>query len=798
MNLTHYKNEAQIILQQMTNEEKVLLLQGKDFWHTNPIDRLNIKELMMTDGPYGLRKQVSAADHVGLNQSKEAVCYPTGSLAANTFNPDLLNKMGQELAKECIKENISMILGPAINHKRLVNCGRNFEYFSEDPYLSGKLAAGFIQGVEQYNISTCLKHFACNNQEALRLVSDSVVDERALFEIYLKAFKIAVEEGKPSGIMTAYNKINGTYLSNHKELLEDTVRNKWGFDGLFVTDWGAIDDLVLSFKNGLDLEMPGLSKGTSDIVLKALNEGLIDQEKLDEIILRHLEFNLRAQDVKEVSFNLDQALELSKEIALEGSVLLKNEDHILPFNSNTKLGVVGLFAKEPRFEGGGSSKVNPIVKTCLYDELKAHQINFDYADGYDQNGNTTDSLILEATTIAKRVDQVLVLAGLPDIYESESYDRENIKLPLGHLRLIEEVAKVNPNVVVLLNAGSIIELPFEKDVKAILHGFLGGGMGAQASYELLFGLVSPSGKLSESYPLKMEDSPAFNYYERHSRLAEYRESIFTGYRYYESANQKVLYPFGYGLSYSEFKYSNLKVASSLQKNEALKLEFDLENSGNFNAKEIVQIYLSKKDSKIPRPLKELKEFIKVELLKGEKKRIELNLPYDAFSYYDTDLHDYAVEEGTYTLMIAKNVQDVQLEMDIEVEGISPTVQVPEIYFDPNKIKDLSRSDFETLCGFEIKEEIPQKPYDQNVTLADLEKSSFLFRQMIPLIKSYANKAVDDEMTKKMMESMLIEMPIRSLGLNGDFTKYGTQGLVEIINGHPIKGAKLFKKEVKIK
>ena len=553
------------LISQMTLEEKASLCSGVNFWYLKGIERLEIPSIMVTDGPHGLRKQAGDADHVGLNESVPATCFPTASALAATWNRDLIFQVGEALGEECRQEKIGVILGPGVNIKRSPLCGRNFEYFSEDPYLTGEMAKSHINGVQSQGIGTSLKHYAVNNQEYRRMTIDAIVDERALREIYLAGYEIAVKEAQPWTVMCAYNKINGTYASDHKKLMRDILKDEWGHEGLVVTDWGAMNERPIALAAGTELEMPGTSNGNDQQIVDAVQSGQLDEAIVDQSVERILTMIFKAEETLAEDYAYDPKAHhaLARQVAGEGVVLLKNDDSVLPLQANAKVALIGRFAKTPRYQGAGSSQMNPTQLDNLHDEIVklVGDENLTYAPGYTEKGDQADdALIQEAIDIAKDADVVLICAGLTDLYETEGLDRDHMKMPAGHDALIEAVAAAHSKVVVVLSNGSPVEMPWVNGVSGILEGYLGGQAGAGGVADILFGKVNPSGKLAETFPIKLEDNPSHHYFPGGPVTVEYRESIYVGYRYYDTVEQGVLFPFGYGLSYTTFEYSDLQLS----------------------------------------------------------------------------------------------------------------------------------------------------------------------------------------------------------------------------------------------
>ena len=652
------------LIQQMTLIEKASLCSGKDFWYLKGIERLGIPSIMVTDGPHGLRKQAGEADHVGLNESVPATCFPTASALAATWNRDLIYQVGRALGEECRQEKVGVILGPGANIKRSPLCGRNFEYFSEDPYLTGEIAKSHINGVQSQGIGTSMKHYAVNNQEFRRMTIDAVVDERALREIYLPGYEIAVKGAQPWTVMCSYNKINGTYACENPYLMTDILKDEWGHTGLVVTDWGAMNDRVAGLKAGVELEMPGTRNENDATIVAAVEAGQLNEDVLDRAVERILTLIFKAAETLDQDFACDMQAHhtLARRVAAEGAVLLKNDGDILPLQKTTRIALIGRFAKTPRYQGAGSSLMNPTRLDNLHDEiLKLIGVdNLPYAPGYTEKGDQADeSLIQEALTLAQRAEVVIICAGLTDLYETEGLDRSHMKLPPGHDALIQRIAAAHAKVVVVLSNGSPVEMPWVTDVACILEGYLGGQAGAGGIADILFGEVNPSGKLAETFPLKLEHTPVHPYFPGGPTTVEYRESLYVGYRYYDTVGQLVLFPFGHGLSYTRFEYRDLMLSHPQGANgEALTVTFKVKNTGKLAGKEVAQLYVRDVASTAFRPAKELKGFIKVALQPGEETSVTLELDRRAFAYYDPQLKDWRVEAGAFEILVGASSQDI--------------------------------------------------------------------------------------------------------------------------------------------
>ena len=677
------------LVAQMTLEEKAAMCSGADFWHTEAVERLGIPASMVSDGPHGLRKQDQRGDHLGVNDSIKAVCFPAGCGTAASFNRDLLRTMGETLGNECQAEGVSVILGPAVNIKRSPLCGRNFEYYSEDPIVASEIAGALIQGVQSKNVGTSIKHFLANNQETRRLSSDSRVDERTLNEIYLAAFEGAVKKAKPWTVMCSYNKINGTYAAQNHLYLTETLREKWGFDGYVMSDWGAVNNRVEDLKAGLDLEMPSSLGANDKLIVGAVLSGELDESVVDNAVTNILNIVFRFEENRDKNavFDKDKDHETARKVAEETIVLLKNEE-VLPLSEEQKVAFIGQYAKTPRYQGGGSSHINSHKITSALDAA-AGMDNVVYAQGFDDALDQTDEkLLAEAVEAARNAQVAVIFAGLPEKYESEGFDRNHMAMPDYQNELIEKVAAVQPNTVVVLHNGSPIEMPWVDKVKGIVEAYLGGQAVGGAVCDILFGKVNPSAKLPETFPLKLEDNPSYLSYIGEGDMVEYREGIFVGYRYYDKKKMDVLFPFGYGLSYTTFEYSNLTVdKEQIKDTDTMRVSVDVTNTGAMVGKEVVQLYVADKESTVIRPVKELRDFAKVELKPGETKTVTFTLDKRAFAYYSVNIHDWHVETGEFDIMIGKSSRDIVLTKTVTVES---TVKLPFVYTTDTTMGDVMK------------------------------------------------------------------------------------------------------------
>lgn len=666
------------LVSQMTLEEKASLCSGADFWHTKEIKRLGIPSVMVSDGPHGLRKQDQKADHLGVNDSIKAVCFPAGCATAASFNRDLIKEMGETLGNECQAEKVSVILGPAVNIKRSPLCGRNFEYYSEDPLVATEMAGSLIEGIQNKNIGTSIKHFLANNQETRRMSSSSDIDERTLREIYLAAFEGAVCRQKPWTVMCSYNKINGTYAAENKTYLTDVLRKEWGFDGFVMSDWGAVNDRVRDLEAGLNLEMPSSGGINDKLIAEAVKNGRLDEQILDRSCEEMLNIIYRAvenQDENAV-FDLEKDHEKARKIAEETIVLLKNED-ILPLKPGCKIAFIGKYAKKPRYQGGGSSHINSFKVTSAL-EAAGSLPGLVYAQGYDdERDEVLPALEEEAVRAAGSSDVAVIFAGLPDAFESEGFDRSHMRMPDCQNQLIEKIAAVQPNTVVVLHNGSPVEMPWISKVKGVIEAYLSGQAVGAAVTDILFGRVNPSAKLPETFPLKLEDNPSYLTYPGEGDRTAYAEGVYVGYRYYDKKKMDVLFPFGHGLSYTSFSYSDLTVdKEELDDTDTLKVSVKVTNTGKLEGKEIIQLYVGASSGKIQRPVKELRDFAKISLKPGETKEVTFTLGRRAFAYWNTTLKNWHVLTDDYNIMIGASSRDIRCQKSVRVNS---TVRIPVIY-----------------------------------------------------------------------------------------------------------------------
>jgi Beta-glucosidase-related glycosidases len=669
------ERDIQAIIADMTLEEKAGMCSGLDFWRLKGVERLGIPSIMVTDGPHGLRKQQGGTDHLGIFESVPATCFPSAAGMASSWDRELIGKVGEALGEECQAENVAVLLGPGANIKRSPLCGRNFEYFSEDPYLSSEIAASHINGVQSQGVGTSLKHFAVNNQEHRRMGVDAVVDERTLREIYLASFEGAVRKAQPWTVMSAYNKVNGTYASENPYLLTDILKDEWGHEGLVVTDWGANNNRVDGLAAGQELEMPS-SGGVNDRkIVAAVQNGQLSEEVLDRAVERILNLIFKSVDSRkpEADYDRTEHHALARKVAGETMVLLKNEQNLLPLQPNQKLAVIGAFAQKPRYQGGGSSHIKPTQIDVPLEEIQklaGDAASVVYAQGYHADRDDIDENLLEqAIAAAKAADAAIIFAGLPDRYESEGYDRKHLRMPANQNQLIEAIAAVQSNVVVVLLNGSPVEMPWIGQAGSVLEAYLGGQAVGGAIADVLLGIVNPSGKLAETFPVKLSDNPSFLFFPGEGNRVEYREGIFVGYRYYDTKEVKPLFPFGHGLSYTSFTYSGLLLScKEMLDTDTMEVQVTVQNTGDRAGKEIVQLYVRDVDSTVMRPTKELKQFAKVDLQPGETTTVTLTLDKRSFAYYNVQLKDWHVESGQYEILIGRSSEDIVLCDTLSVES----------------------------------------------------------------------------------------------------------------------------------
>ena len=765
----------QDIIAKLSLEQKCALLSGKNTWQTQEYPKQGVPAAWLSDGPNGLRKQAGAADHLGLNPSVPATCFPTAATMANSWDPALGEEVGRALGEETAANRVNVLLGPGLNLKRSPLCGRSFEYFSEDPYLSGKMAAAYVRGIQANGVAACPKHFAANSQELRRMASNSVLDERTLRELYLTAFEIVVKEASPKTIMSAYNKVNDTYANESKHLLVDILRKEWGFDGAVVTDWGGSNDHVEGVKNGSTLEMPSPGLGGARKLLKAVAEGCLTEQEIDVRVDELLELVLSTTAaIEKAPRKFDEAAhhQLARRAAAQSIVLLKNEGNLLPLKYGIKVALIGDFAITPRYQGAGSSMVNPTCVDSLKDAMEKAGLNMvGYCAGYERSGKVNSAYLEEAVSQAKMAETVILCIGLDESSESEGLDRTHIGIPAVQKQLLDAVTSANPNVVAVVSAGSVIETDWVAKCKAVVHGYLGGQAGAAAMLDVLTGWQNPCGKLAETIPLRYEDTPAARYFPGKGQNAEYREGLYVGYRYYDTAGVPTAFPFGYGLSYTTFAYSDLKV-------NADHVTFTLTNTGKRDGAEVAQLYVAKPDAKVFRPAKELKGFAKVFLKVGESRAVTIPLNDKAFRYWNVATDRWEVEGGSYRILVGASVQDIRLTADITLPGTGAPdpyagKALPDYY--TGNVQNIPDVEFETLLGRPLPEETTT--IDRTMTLGELHHSRSPLCWLIAGVLTLLLRAGEKNGKPNLNILFQYNMPLRGLaqmtnGMIGDETVDG--------------------------
>ena len=775
-------------IQNLQLEEKAALLQGWSTWTTREIKHAEIPAMFLSDGPVGLRKQVGSADHLGLNESVPATCFPTAATMANSWNTELGEELGKTLGEEAAANDVHVVLGPGLNIKRSPLCGRNFEYFSEDPYLSGKMAAAYIRGIQANGVAACPKHFAVNSQELRRMAMDAVVDERTMREIYLTGFEIAVTEGNAKAIMSSYNQVNGTYTNENNHLLTKILRNEWGFDGFVVTDWGGDNDHTEGIRSGSNLVMPAPGPDCAIGLVEAVKAGRIEESVLDQRVEELLNVVFATHEAVEKApkaFDVEAHHNVARRCAAESIVLLDN-DGILPLKKDTKTAIIGDFALTPRYQGAGSSQVNPTKLENLKDALCASGLTVTaVAKGYSRTDPAPDwVLINEAVTAAGTADAVLLCVGLDEIMESEGMDRLHMELSRGQQVLIDAVTAANPNVILVLSGGAPFVMPDRRSYRAAIHGYLGGQAGACAMADAILGVVNPSGKLNETWPVRMEDNPSCPYFPSPQRTSEYREGLYVGYRYYDTVQKPVRYSFGHGLSYTTFAYSNIRA-------DEKSVTFTLENTGTMDGAEVAQVYVSCQDGKVFRPQKELKGFQKVFLKAGEKKGITIALDDKAFRYFNVKTNRWETESAHYNVLVASAQDDIRLTETVRVEG----TQAPAPYGDlpsyrTGRIEAVSDEEYTALLGRPIPDGSWSEELSKNDALCQLVYAkSAPARALGKLLVRMQARA--EAKGKPDLNIMFVNnMPIRAINkMVGQFVSARmVEDIVFLVNGHFWRGS----------
>lgn len=778
------------LIDQMTLEEKAAFLGGKGEWMTWDFKRLDIPEMIMADGPSGVRRQSGSGDHLGLNPSLPATCIPSAATMACSWDADLAETMGSILGEEAMAENVQILLGPGMNTKRSPLCGRNFEYYSEDPYLAGKMAAGCIRGIQSQGVWACAKHFAVNSQEERRMAVNAVLDERTLRELYLTQFEIALKQGGVKAVMTSYNQVNGTYANENPHLLREILREDWGFDGMVVTDWGGSNDHVAGVKAGSDLEMPNPGLDSARLLLKAIEEKCLTMEEVDErvdTLLNAVMTTTRAAKGHRETFDTQAHHEAARKAAAQCGVLLKNKDNILPLKKGVKVAVIGDFAFQPRYQGAGSSLVNCTKLETIEEEIKKEQDIqvIGMCRGYQRQGEADEALLQEAVELAKQAEVVLYFFGLDEMSEVEGQDRTHLRIHQNMVEVLCAMAKVNPNIVGILSAGSAIEMNWDVHVKGLLQGYLTGQAGAGAILDLLTGRVNPSGKLAETYPERLEDTPAYRYCPARERNTEHREGLFIGYRYYETAGVPVRYPFGYGLSYTTFAYEDLKVTGE-------GVSFRIKNTGARDGAETAQLYVSLPQTDVIRPKKELKGFAKVFLKAGESKTVTIPFDEMTFRYWNAKKNGWSVEKGLYEIQIGASVQDIRLRGTYFTEGTGETSPYDRnglsSYFD-GTITDVPDDEFEALLGHPIPDGSWGKTLTVNDAVCQMKQAKLGLARFACRVIEGKKKKAEVSGTPDLNILFIYNLPFRAIAkmTEGMVSMEMTDGLVQAVNGHFFKG-----------
>ena len=782
-----YMQNTELLLKKLTLEEKCALLSGAETFKTRGMPEHGIPQIWLSDGPHGLRKQAGESDHLGLNPSVPATCFPTASAVANSWDAALGEEIGAALGEEAAAQEVSVVLGPGLNMKRNPLCGRSFEYFSEDPYLAGKLAAGYIRGIQSKGVAACPKHFAVNSQETRRMASDSIVDERTLREIYLTGFEIAVKEGHPRSIMSSYNLVNGTYANENKHLLMEILRGEWGFDGAVITDWGGSNDHALGVKNGSTLEMPAPGGDSVRELLAAVESGKISESDIDARLseLLPLVFDTKAAlDAAPREFDAAAHHALARRAAAESLVLLKNEGALLPLAAGSKVAVIGDFAKNPRYQGAGSSMVNSTQVDVLLDKLIDSELNvIGYQQGFDRHGKPDAALQKSACELATQADTVILCMGLDEIAESEGLDRSNLRLAQNQVDLLQAVAAVNPKIVVVLYSGSVVETPWLDNCQALLYAALGGQAGAGAVADALTGKVNPCGKLAETWPLAYADVPSAADFATRRKTVEYREGLYIGYRYFTTAEKAVRFPFGYGMSYTTYAYSDMAA-------DEQGVSLTVTNTGSVAGTEIVQLYVAKKNSELFRPVRELKGFARVTLAPGEKQRITITLDDKAFRFWNVKANRWEIEGGEYELLVGASVEDIRLCEKISVHGTATVHPYEDVDLDcyyKGDVLSVSDADFEKLLGHPIPD--GKTKIDRNLTLGELNHARSPLGWLVWLVLTVLLDASYKRGKPDLNILFQYNMPLRALAkmTNGAISMGMVDGIVMELQGFWILG-----------
>ena len=773
------------IISKLTLAEKCGILSGKDVWHTREVPGAQIPSIMLSDGPSGLRKQEGEGDHLGLNASVKATCFPSAATVANSWDLELAEKVGEALGREAAAKEVGVLLGPGLNVKRSPLCGRNFEYFSEDPYLAGKMAAAYIRGIQSMGISACPKHFAANAQEMHRMANDSVVDERTLRELYLTNFEIAIREGQPKTLMTSYNAVNGTYAHENQHLLSDILRGEWGYRGTVVSDWGGCNDFVESVRAGANLEMPGTGDDSPTQLYQAVKDGRITETEIDARVdeLLALVFDVSLAEKPEADLEAQHLIAL--EAAEKSIVLLKNEGNILPLKREMKIALIGDFAEVPRYQGAGSSLVNSYkvsVTTRLIQEAFPDAENF--MPGFTREDKWDDAMAAAAVKIAGEADIALLYLGLPEVFESEGLDRPHMRIPDNQIRLLEAVEKANPNTVVVFSGGSAVEMPWLSHCRALVWAGLGGQASAEAVLKVLTGEVNPGGKLTETFPMTYEDLPVSHYYPGAQKTSEYRENLFVGYRYTETADCPVTFPFGHGLSYTTFTYDNLKADRD-------EVTFEITNAGTVDGDEVAQVYVAFPDSKIMRPARELKGFARVSLKAGETRQVTVRLDDKAFRYFNVGTNSWEIESGTYEILVGASVRDIRLKAAVEIQGTD--AEIPETakadFLTVGELSGVPDAAFSALIGRDIPESSYGETFSINDPLDQLGRAKNPIARLVFRVMDSRRKKSLAAGKPDLNILFMFNMPFRGTAkmTGGMITMKMADAIVFMVNGHWHRG-----------
>ncbi|MHA6510388.1 glycoside hydrolase family 3 C-terminal domain-containing protein [Tessaracoccus sp. Y1736] len=774
------------MIEKLTTLEKAALLSGKNVWESRDLPRHGVPSFFMADGPHGIRKQVGSGDHLGLNASEPATCFPTSATVANSWDVDLADEVGHALGREARALDVDVLLGPGLNLKRSPLGGRNFEYFSEDPYLSGKLAAAYVRGIQAEGVAATPKHFAVNSQELRRMASDSVIDERTLRELYLTAFEIVVREAAPKALMSSYNRVNGTYAHEHRHLLTDILRDEWGFDGVVISDWGGSNDAVAAVAAGANLEMPAPGFDSVRQLVEAVREGHLSEETLTARAAEVVALALGARQSPRPQVDRNAHHDIARRAAEESMVLLRNEGAILPLPAGTTVALIGDMADTPRYQGAGSSAVNPTRLTSAREAIEGSGLELAaFAQGYRRHSPADEDLEREAVAAAGSADVALLYLGLDEISESEGVDRRHIDLPDAQLSLLRAVASANPNVVVVLSAGSVVDMGWADQTRAVLHGYLSGQAGAEAAMRVLTGAVTPSGKLAETYPMALTDTPTFGRFPAEGRSSVYREGLFVGYRHAEAAGRAVRYPFGHGLSYTSFSYSDLSVSEA-------GAEFTVSNTGPVAGSETAQLYVATPGSAVVRPEKELKGFVKVHLAPGESRRVTIAFDSYTWRHFDIATGGWVAEDATRRVLVGASSADVRLRGELHIPGVTVTGAIAPATLRTAMLRGLTDDEFRDLLGITVHPEHADGTVDRNDPLSDLRLGRSPLGRFAHWALNTLRLRSEAKGEPDLNIQFLYNMPFRALGkmTGGMVSDEMVDGIVTLVNGHHIRGLRM--------